>query len=160
MSRLVVGEFLTRRAAATSKVASSANFESMGLFGKVRAYKSGWGEITGPLPAWMKSNGVVDLGSETILSASLAPHTRVDLIESRRDRNWKLVVESWVEGGTVHQGSAQVVGRPSTPPLLLRAAFVRACLRGLEDFEKFYEGSIVGPEVYRRIHEIKASGLL
>jgi hypothetical protein len=132
----------------------------MGLFGKVRAYTTGWGEIVGPLPSWMKSNGVVDLGSETILSVSLAPNTRVDLIESRRDRDWKLAVESWVEGGTVHQGLAQVIGRRGTPPILVRATFVRACLRGLEDFEKFYEGSIEGPEVFQRIHEIRASGLL
>jgi hypothetical protein len=132
----------------------------MGLLGKVRAYKSGWNEIVGPLPDWMKSNGVVDLGSETMLSATLAPHTRVDLTESHGDGRWRLAVESWAEGGTLRAGPAEIVGRRGTPPLLVRAAFVRACLRGLEDFERFYDGPIGGPEVFRRIQEIKDSGLL
>ena len=137
----------------------SASFESMGLIGKVRAYKSGWGEITGPLPEWMKSNGVVEFGSETILSAALAPSTRVDLIESHADSNWQLAVESWAEDGASHQGSAQVIGRRGTPPILLRATFVKACLHGLQDFERFYDGSVEA-EVFQRIQEIKASGLL
>jgi len=132
----------------------------MGLLGKVRAYKSGWGEIVGPLPAWMTSNGVIDAGLETILSANVAPSTHVDLIESHREGNWQLAVESWVEGGALQQGAAQVIGRRGTAPILLRATFVRACLRGLEDFERYYDGPNVGPEVFQRIHELRTSGLL
>jgi hypothetical protein len=138
----------------------SASFDSMGLFGKVRTYKSGWGEIAGPLPAWMKSNGVAKVGSETILSATVAPNTRVDLIESHSDGTWTLAVESWVEGGVVEQRSPHVVGRRGTPPILLRATFVRACLRGLEDFDRYYDGSIEGTQVFQRIQELRSSGLL
>lgn len=132
----------------------------MGPLGKVRAYTSGWGEIVRLLPPWMTSNGVVRSGSETSLSADVAPNTCVTLIESHRDANWKLAVTSWAEGGTLKQGVAEVIGRPSTPPLLLRAAFVRACLRGLEDFDNHYEGPADTAQVFQRIHELRNSGLL
>jgi hypothetical protein len=132
----------------------------MGLLGKVRAYKSGWGEIIGPLPPWLKANGVIEFGSETILTARLAPGTHVDLIESHGQRNWQLTVESWAAGGTLRRGPAQVIGRSGTPPVLLRAIFVRACLSSLEDFEEHYSGPIEGLEVFERIHELRNSGLL
>lgn len=132
----------------------------MGIRGKVRAYKSGWGEILGPLPQWMKENGVVDVDAETVLAADVAPGTRVDLIQSHAEGNWKLAVTSWVEGGSVEQGPPEVIGRRSTPPILLRAMFVKACLRGLEDFDKYYEGSADVAQVLQRIHELKTSDLL
>jgi hypothetical protein len=132
----------------------------MGLMGKVRAYKSGWGEILGPLPEWMKASGVVELGSETVLSANIALSTRVDLIQSHREGNWKMAVESWAEGGKLQQGSAEVIGRRSTPPILLRSTFVKACLRGLEDFDRYYEGSADTAQVFQRIHELRTSGLM
>jgi hypothetical protein len=132
----------------------------MGLVRKVRAYTSGWGEIVDPLPQWMKSNGLVQAGPETILSADIAPDTRVDLIESRSDASWKLAVRSWAEGPRLQQEPSQVIGRSKTPPILLRAAFVRACLRGLEDFDQHYEGPADVAQVLQRIHEIRTSGLL
>lgn len=132
----------------------------MGLMGKVRAYKSGWGEIVNPLPEWMKVNGVVDFETETVLSANVAPGTRVDLIQSHRDGDWKLAVESWAEGGELQQGLAEVIGRRNSPPILLRSAFVKACLRGLEDFDKYYEGSADAAQVFQRIHELRTSGLM
>jgi len=132
----------------------------MGLIGKVRAYKSGWGEILGSLPQWMKSGGVVDFETESRLSVVIAPSTRVDLIQSHREGNWQLAVESWAEGGVLARRSAQVIGRRSTPPILLRAAFVKACLRALEDFDSFYEGAEDVTQVFQRIHEIKTSNLL
>ena len=132
----------------------------MGLRGKVQAYTSGWREITNPLPEWMKANGVVQRGSETVLSADIAPETRVELIESRSDANWKLIVEAWAEGGKLERQRAQVVGRRGTPPILLRAVFVRACLRALEDFDRHYEGPADAAQVFQRIHEIRTSGLL
>lgn len=132
----------------------------MGLLRKVGAYTAGWGEIINPLPPWMKSNGLVHSGSDTTLSADIAPDTRIDLIESRGDANWKLAVQSWAEGGQLQREQPQVIGRRKTPPILLRAAFVRACLRGLEDFDKHYEGSADVAQVLQRIHEIRTSGLL
>jgi hypothetical protein len=132
----------------------------MGLIGRVRAYKSGWGEILGPLPEWMKSSGVINLGSETVLSASIAPSTRIDLIESHGDGNWKIAVESWVEGGKLRQAPVEVIGRRGTPPVLLRSTFVKACLRGLEDFDTYYEGPADAAQVFQRIHELRNSGLL
>ena len=132
----------------------------MGLRGRVSAYRSGWGEITRSLPDWMTSSGVVTMGSETVLSALVAPSTRIELIESRKDSNWKLAVESWAEGGVLRREPALVIGRLGTPPLLLRAAFARACLRGLENFEEHYEGSVNGPQVFERIHQLRTSGLI
>lgn len=132
----------------------------MGIRGKVRAYKSGWGEILGPLPHWMKENGVVDFETETVLTADVAPRTRVDLIQSHAEGNWKLAVTAWAEGGSVEQGPPEVIGRRATPPILLRATFVKACLRALEDFDKYYEGSADVAQVFQRIHELRTSGLL
>ena len=132
----------------------------MGLRGKVRAYTAGWGEIMGPLLPWMKSNGLDQSGLETTLTADLAPSTHVHLIESHAESQWKLSIESWGPGGVLHQGPAEVIGRNTTPPILQRTAFVRACLRALEDFDEHFEGPADLAQVFQRIHEIRGSGLL